>query len=138
MAPTTVQIPRDEVPGLGKMLADKAPGLVGVNELAQSAWELLSESRIGTAVGNFIGKLKAGDFKTVVIVGTTVIVGAMVAYRFLIDDDDSSSSSADKKKPEEEEKDPLRDFTIEQLVSYIMSGIVSHSYDVQTSSYLSY
>jgi hypothetical protein len=114
MAPSTVKIPRSDIPGLDK-ISDKAPGLINVNDLAQSAWEFLSESKIGMAIGRFVEKLKAGDLKTVVIVGTTIVVGAMVAYRFLLDDDDDKDKKKDTK--EEEETDPLKDFTVEQLVS---------------------
>ena len=122
--PTTVKISRSDIPGLDKIMSsssdtNKTPGLIGITDLAQTAWEYLSESHIGKVLNRFIYKLQNGDLKTIVIVSTTIVVGVMLAYRFLLEDqnEDHSSGEHGKKKEKEEEKDPLRDFTVEQLVS---------------------
>ena len=43
-------------------MLNKTPGLIDVSDLAQTAFEFLSESKLGNAFGNFVEKLNLSAF----------------------------------------------------------------------------
>lgn len=91
----------------------------------------------------YFDKLKKGDPIAISIAGISFIIGMYLAYSLLsfVTDTNTEPELPDKKKKEEDEKEPLRDFTLEQLKEYdgiknksIYIGLCGEIFDVTSAS----
>ena len=94
---------------------------VTLMDLLVQLWEACAETRAYAQATHFVGRVRSGEMKAMVIAGATVIIGSMIMYRlFFADDDaDGDAAAARAKAAAEEEKKKneveQRDFTVEQL-----------------------
>jgi hypothetical protein len=94
---------------------------VTLMDLLVQLWEACAETRAYAQATHFVGRVRGGEMKAMVIAGATVIIGSMIMYRlFFADDDaDGDAAAARAKAAAEEEKKKIeveqRDFTVEQL-----------------------
>jgi hypothetical protein len=71
---------------------------------------------------DFLMKLKGGDIKTIAITSITLLCLAL-SYMIIAGNGDNSTAEETTEVKVEEEEIVLRDFTIDQLVSYIFTYI---------------
>ena len=94
---------------------------VNVMDLLVQLWEACQETRAYAQVNAFVGRVRNGNVKAIVIASATVIIGSMIMYRlFFADDDDGGDAAVARAKAaaeEEKKKNEVeqRDFTADQL-----------------------
>ena len=118
---------------LGKEFANTTSGLIGFVDIAEMSFEYFRETGLGKSIMGFkvgdstkfvISKLKDGDFKTIVVIAATAIIGVMMLYSVFSSENDASTNEEEKEKEEMKKTEPLRDFTIEQLVSNCQADVM--------------